>query len=156
LWMTQKGKPDRASRAYEKVLGLDPSHLGAAESLIPIYHSANNPKGLASAIEVKLQHDQDDATRLELYRHLAALYETRPREPQKAFERYLAAFEIAPSDPQCIDDVERAARATGGWEALIASYENAIRRGEGNNDRELVIDLRLRLGRVLLDEVGRT
>src|SRR5262249_24010289 len=42
------------------------------------------------------------------------------------------------------------------WEALIASYQTAIQRAEDNQDRELVIDLRIRLGRVLLDEVART
>jgi tetratricopeptide (TPR) repeat protein len=54
LWMAQKGKPDRAAKAYEKVLSIEPAHLAAAESLIPIYQQANNAKGLASVVEVKL------------------------------------------------------------------------------------------------------
>ncbi|HVY46993.1 MAG TPA: tetratricopeptide repeat protein, partial [Minicystis sp.] len=155
LWMSQKGKPDRAARAYEKVLSLDAKHLQAAEALIPIYAQANNPKGLASAIEVKLQHDQDDATKLELYREVAGLYETKLKEPQRAFERYLSAFELAPGDERCIDDVERAARATGQWDDLIAAYKSSIAKADDQGDRELSIALRLRLGRVLLDEVKR-
>ena len=155
LWMIQKQKADRAARAYEKVLSIDTSHLGAAEALIPIYTQASNPKGLASAIEVKLSHDQDDATRLELYREVAGLYEARLKEPQRAFERYLSAFQIAPHDEQCIEDVERAARATGGWDSLNEAYSSAISRAESDGDVVLGIDLRLRLGRVLLDEVKR-
>ena len=31
LWMTQKGKPDRAAKAYEKVLSFDENNLAAAE-----------------------------------------------------------------------------------------------------------------------------
>ena len=155
LWVTQKGKLDRAAKAYEKVLSIDPQHLGAAEALIPIYTQANNPKGLASAIEVKLGHDQEETTRLELYREVAALYEGKLKEPQRAFERYLAAFEIAPGEERCIDDVERAARVTGGWDALIASYQKTIARADEQGDVILGIDLRLRLGRVLLDEVKR-
>ncbi|WP_437768228.1 tetratricopeptide repeat protein [Sorangium sp. So ce281] len=155
LWMVQKQKADRAARAYEKVLSIDGSHLAAAEALIPIYTQANNSKGLAGAIEVKLSHDQDDVSRLDLYRQVAALYETRLKEPQRAFERYLSAFQIAPQDEQCIDDVERAARSTEGWDALIQSYSSAIERAEGEGDIALGVDLRLRLGRVLLDEVKR-
>ena len=155
LWMTQKGKPDRASRAYEKVLTLDAKHLEAAEALIPLYEQANNPKGLAGAIEVKLLHDQEPETRLELYRQVASLYETKLKEPQRAFERYLSAFEIAPGDDRCIDDVERAARVTTGWDALIAAYGAAITRADESAESTLAIALRLRLGRVLRDEVRR-
>lgn len=155
LWLSQKGKPDRAMKAYEKVLSIDAKHLAAAEALIPLYTQANNPKGLAGAIEVKLQHDQDADTKLALYREVAGLYESKLKEPQKAFERYLAAFELAPGDAQCVEDVERAARVTGGWDSLIAAYTKSITRADEEGDTELGINLRLRLGRVLLDEVKR-
>ncbi|APR78089.1 TPR domain protein [Minicystis rosea] len=155
LWMAQKGKPDRASRAYEKVLTIDAKHLAAAEALIPLYEQAGNAKGLASVIEVKLLHDQDDQTKLELFRQVAGLYETKLKEPQRAFERFLSAFELAPGDSQCIADVERAARATGGWDALIAAFQAAIGRADEAGDSELAIALRLRLGHVLRDEVKR-
>src|SRR5204863_1719286 len=93
--------------------------------------------------------------RLALYREVAALYEGRLKEPQKAFERYLAAFEISPGDERCIEDVERAARATSSWDSLIASYTKSIEKADSDGDRVLAIDLRLRFGRVLLDEVKR-
>ncbi|MFO0614054.1 MAG: tetratricopeptide repeat protein [Polyangiaceae bacterium] len=152
LWVTQKGKLDRAARAYEKVLSLDPQHLGTAEALIPIYTQSNNAKGLAVAIEVKLKHDIDPEERLGLLREVAGLYETKLKEPQLAFERYLSAFELSPSDPRCVEDVERASRATSSWAALTASYQATIAKAESEADRDLVIALRLRLGRVLLDE----
>jgi tetratricopeptide (TPR) repeat protein len=155
LWMAQKGKPDRASRAYEKVLSIDAKHLAAAEALIPLYEQANNPKGLATVIEVKLAHEQPDDEKLALYRQVAGLYETKLKEPARAFERFLAAFDIAPGDEQSIDDVERAARATGGWDALIEAYNKVIARADEAADRDLAIALRLRLGRVLRDEVKR-
>ena len=61
-------------------------------------------------------------------RHMdaAALYETRLNEKPKAFERFLAAFQIAPSDPRSQADVERAAKITNGWEAVVRAYGTAI------------------------------
>ena len=153
--MTQKGKPDRAARAYEKILSLDEQNLEAAEHLIPIYESANNPKGLSGAIEVKLVHEQNPSERLDLLRQVAALYEGRINDKAKAFERYLAAFELEPSDEQCQADVERAAQATGSWDALIESYRAAINNLSDNGDAMGAINLRLRLGRVLVEEVQR-
>jgi tetratricopeptide (TPR) repeat protein len=151
LWLTQKGKLDRAARAYEKVLSFDAANLAAAERLIPIYQNANNPKGLSQAIEVKLGHVDEGEERLRLLRDVAALYETRLNDKPKAFERYLEAFALAPGDLQSQGDVERAARASGGWDAVIEAYRAAIAQTSGSEQDEL----RLRLGRVLVEEAGR-
>ncbi len=155
LWMTQKGKPDRAARAYEKILSLDATNLEAAERVIPIYDNTNNAKGLGQAIEVKLGHVQEPAERLELLRQVAGLYESRINDKAKAFERFLEAFELEPGDEQCQTDVERAAGATEGWSQLVASYRQAIERLASDGDAVGAINLRLRLGRVLVEEVGQ-
>lgn len=155
LWMTQKGKPDRAARAYEKILNIDENSLDAAERLIPIYESANNPKGLSGAIEVKLGHVQDPNERLQLLRSVAELYETRINDKPKAFERYLAAFEIATSDEQSQADLERAAQLTGQWDEVVTAYKNAIAAADEAGDGYGANALRLRLGRVLVEEVQR-
>lgn len=153
LWVTQKGKLDRAARAYEKVLSLDENNLAAAERLIPIYAGANNAKGLSSAIEVRLSHVNEPGERLDLLREAANLYETRLNDRQKAFERYLAAFELGATDPQSQSDVERAAQAIGRWEEVVSAYRGAIARAEKQRDTEAANHLRLRLGRVLVEEV---
>jgi tetratricopeptide (TPR) repeat protein len=153
LWMTQKGKPDRAARAYEKILGLDENNLAAAERLIPIYANANNPKGLSSAIEVKLGHVRDPDERLVLLREVAALYEGRLNDKPRAFERFLAAFELAPADPQSQEDAERTAKLAERWDDLIASYRAGIQSAETQGDVAMTNGLRLSLGRVLVEEV---
>jgi len=155
LWADKKQKNDRAARAYEKVLEIEAQNLAAAEALIPIYTAAGNAKALANAIEVKLGHEEDAYTKLELLREVAALYEGKVKEPQRAFERYLSAFELAPGDEQATIDVERAAKATTGWERLIEVYQAAITSAEGQSASSLAIALRLKLGRVLVDEVAR-
>ena len=155
LWMTQKGKPDRSAKAYEKVLGLEPTHLAAAQRLIPIYTDANNAKGLSSAIEVKLGHVEEPDERLALLREVAALYETRINDKAKAFERFLSAFELAPHDDQSQADVERAATQTGGWDDVVAAYRAAEERADQEGNAPAGNMLRLRLGRILVDEVGR-
>ena len=155
LWSSKKQKNDRAARAYEKVLELDPSSLRAAEALIPIYSHAGNSKALANAIEVKLGHEEDDHAKLALLREVAALYEGKVKEPEKAFARYLAAFALFPSDEQSTVDVERAAKATGGWSEVEAAYRTAIDRTTDSGDVSLAITLRLKLGRVLVEEMNQ-
>ncbi len=148
LWMTQKGKPDRAARAYEKILSIDEQNEEAADRLIPIYSAANNAKGLSGAIEVKLAHVTDPDLKLELLRQVAELYQGRANDKAMAFERLLEAFQLNPSDAQSQEDVENAAKLTGSWTQLVEAYEGAI-----EQDDETGIQLRLRLGRILVDEV---
>jgi tetratricopeptide (TPR) repeat protein len=155
LWADKKQKLDRAAKAYEKVLELEPENLQAAEALIPIYSAANNSKALANAIEVKLAHEEEPGSKLELYRDVAALYEGKVRDPQKAFERYLAAFELAPADARTSEDVERAAKATGRWDEVVASYRRAIDTSDSNGEADVGVMLRLRLGRVLVENLER-
>ena len=155
LWMTQKGKPDRAAKAYEKVLSFEENNLAAAERLIPIYTTANNPKGLATAIEVKLGHEQDAEDSLALLREVAGLYESRINDKAKAFERYLAAFELAPADAQSQADMERVAQVTGRWSDVIAAYSSAVLTADEERDVPTANALRLRLGRVLVEEAQR-
>src|SRR6478736_1248054 len=155
LWMTQKGKPDRAAKAYEKVLSFEENNLAAAERLIPIYTTANNPKGLATAIEVKLLHVQDADDRLGLLREVAGLYEGRINDKARAFERYLSAFKLAPADAQSQADMERVAQVTTRWVDVIAAYSSAVLSADEERDVGTANALRLRLGRVFVEEAKR-
>jgi tetratricopeptide (TPR) repeat protein len=155
LWGDKKQKVDRAAKAYEKILELDSANLQAAEALIPIYGAAGNSKALANAIEVKLGHEQDPATKLELYREAAGLYEGKVRDPQKAFNRYLAAFDLSPGDARASEDLERAAAATSRWDEVVSSYRRAIQAADSGGDRDIAGTLRLRLGHVLVEKAQR-
>lgn len=155
LWADKKQKNDRAARAYEKILELEPQNLRAAESLIPIYTQAGNSKALANAIEVKLGHEEDAFQKLTLLREVAALYEGKVKEPQKAFARYIAAFALHPSDEQTTIDAERAAKATGEWSQVESAYRTAIVEASDSGDASLAITLRLKLGRVLVEEMNQ-
>ncbi len=149
LWADKKQRLDRASKAYEKVLELQPDNLAAARALVPIYAAANNPKALANAIEIKLAHEEDRAAKLDLYREAAALYEGKLKDPQKAFDRYLGAFELVAGGEQTSDDVERVAGVTGRWDELVAAFRRSIAAADASGDWDTAVMLRLRLGRVL-------
>jgi tetratricopeptide (TPR) repeat protein len=155
LWADKKQKGDRAAKAYEKVLEFEADNLQAAEALIPIYQAANNAKALANAIEVKLGHEQEPGSKLELYRDVASLYEGKVKDPQKAFDRYLAGFNLFPGDARTSEDVERAAKATGRWDEVVKAYRDAIENSDSAGDRDVAVMLRLRLGRVLVDNLQR-
>jgi tetratricopeptide (TPR) repeat protein len=71
LWETQRQRPERAARAYEKIMSLDPSNSEAAGRLIPIYSESNNAKGLSGVLEVKLADTEDRDDKLVVLRQLS-------------------------------------------------------------------------------------
>ena len=103
-------------------------------------------KGLAGAIEVKLRHEQDAyAQARALPRGRRPLRGASSRSRTKAFERYLSAFELAPSDEQMRRRSSSAPRRSTG--ALGRRHRRLPRRrsqgAKTTGDATLAIALRL-------------
>lgn len=145
LWMTQKGKPDRAIKAYERVLTIVPDSLDAAERLVPLYEATDNAKGLTDALEVRLRHTEDPVQQYELLRRLAELYLGRANDKQRAFQCLAVAFQLFPEEEQACIDFEHAASVTGNWQGVVEAYSEALANVSAPNP------LRLRIGRILLE-----
>ncbi len=150
LWEERKERPERAARAYEKILQLDPENLRAAEALTPIYEKGRDPRKLANVLEVRLRHAADPVEKLTLLRELGLLYEERLRDPRAAYERFLEALRTDPSQEVVREDAERLARATEDWEPLVAAYREAV----GSAETEVANELRLALAEAL-ERIGR-
>jgi tetratricopeptide (TPR) repeat protein len=151
LWQERMNAADRAARSYEKVLALDPGNLDAAEALTPIYEQAGDAKKLVSVYEVRLSHTEDTEERVVLMREAGLLYEEKLRNPQQAFEKFLAAFSLDPSQEVLREDLERLAGKTKDWERVFAAYAHAVEEASHPDDR---CDLQLYYGKVL-NEAGR-
>ncbi|MBL8682696.1 MAG: tetratricopeptide repeat protein [Myxococcales bacterium] len=152
LWADRKEKTDRAAKYYEKVLELDANNRDASLALIPIYGAANDSKKLAGAYEVKLAGDSGD-DRVETLRVLGELYEGKLKEPQRAYERFAAAFEAAPEDERSVADLERS--ATGA--SKVADAAALVDRvASGSVSPEASIALTLRAGRLYAGPIANT
>ncbi len=114
--------PERAFRAYERVLGADPENVRAASALIPLYEAAGKHNRLPALYEVQYQHAQDDGERLELLATMRGLSVERLSDDQAAFGYAARAFELAPQD----DDTRATARASAekadAWGKLVELY----------------------------------
>ena len=126
MWQEKLNKPDRAIRAYEKILTLDATNLKAAEALIPLFEGGRDVKKYVGVLEIQLDHTEDDELRLERIRTLAELSEQKLRDKDKAFARYLQALEADPRAEWVHAEAERLAGEAGKWPDLVDAYEHAI------------------------------
>lgn len=153
LWQNKLEKPDRAARAYEKVLSLDEQNLRAAEALIPIYEGGRDVKKYVSVLEIQLTHTDEPTLQLERIRALAELAEQRLRDKDTAFDWYLKAFEVDSRADWIREEAERLAGEVGKWPELVTAYEASYERIADPLDQ---LPIMLTVARVFEEQLANT
>lgn len=124
-------QPDRAFRAYERVLDADPAHRAAASALAGIYERQENWKGLAQVVGVLADVESDPAARLRLSRRLVGLYRDRIGDGGLAFEWARRCYDLAPADADVGAELERQAEDLKRFEDLLRIYEGRLPAASG-------------------------
>ena len=144
-------KPDRAMRAFEKVLSLDEENLAAAEALIPLYESGRDPKALVRVLEIQLRATEERPLRQERMEKLARFSEEKLRDKGAAFGWWLRAHAENHEDEEIQNQVERLAAENAGWNQLVEAYGASLPKFERRED---ALRLMLVMARVIEKEQG--
>jgi tetratricopeptide (TPR) repeat protein len=126
LYRDELAKPDRAMRAFEKVLSLDEKNLAAAEALIPLYEAGRDPKKLVGVLEIQLAATEDHHLRQERLKRLAEYNEEKLRDKGAAFGWWLKAHAEDHEAEWIRTELERLAKDTGAWQELVNAYQASL------------------------------
>ncbi|MEZ4362322.1 MAG: tetratricopeptide repeat protein [Kofleriaceae bacterium] len=151
LYRDEIGKPDRATRAFEKVLTLDEHNLEAAEALIPLYEGGRDPRRLVSVLEIQLRATTEPALRQDRLKRLAEYSEEKLRDKGAAFAWWLQAHAEDHAAEWIRAEVERLAEETGAWGQVVDAYTASLPKFEHRLDS---LPLMLVLARVIETEQG--
>ncbi|TMQ02448.1 MAG: hypothetical protein E6J91_51905, partial [Deltaproteobacteria bacterium] len=137
LYRDELQKPDRAMRAFEKVLALDENNLEAAEALIPLYTAGRDPRALVRVLEIQLRATpaSDTATRQDRIKQLAQYNEDKLRDKGAAFGWWLIAHAEDHESESIRGELERLAGETNGWNQLVDAYAQSLPRFAHRPDR---------------------
>ncbi len=121
-------QPERALKAYERILATDTRNRKAALALVPLYRAAQKWPRLLATYEVLLgpataADGGGMAERLELFAEARRISEQRLGSKSLAFQWCARAFETAAQNPDVRTDLERLAGEADEWGALAALYE---------------------------------
>ena len=159
-----------AFAAFQEVLERDPSEpraVGAMEGLLAAdenlaseavvvldnaYRATGAVQKVAGLYGVRVKLADNDGERIRLYGELAALREGELGDLGGALDAWIAAFALDPRDLAALDEIERLAGATGGWERLRGLLEKAA--ADEDLDRESRRDLSLRAAGWYRDRLG--
>jgi tetratricopeptide (TPR) repeat protein len=130
--------PTRAEATYRRILKLDESDaelvLPAAKALERIYIGSGESTKLAEMLRLQVQHEQDGATRRELFGRLGTLSQSVLNDEAGAIAAWRSRVEENPDDAEALAALDRLYESAGRFRDLVSVLQ---RRREGSSDGEL-------------------
>lgn len=151
-WIQRLEKPERAVKAYERVLTADPGNLRAARALVPIYEGGQKWPRLLATYEVLFKHAENDGDRLDLLRKIWTTCEEKLGSKANAFTWCAKAYDLAPEDDELVAEMERLAAESDAYDELVVIYG---RRVDELEDDGAKVALYRKLARLSLEQLGR-
>ena len=123
-------QPERAVKAYERILTGDPNHVRAAEALVPLYRAGQKWPRLLAIYETLLANKSaatsDPAARLALLKDARQIAEQRMGSKGLAFQWAARCFDVAPDDEATQSDLERLAGDAEEWNEVATLYSKRV------------------------------
>lgn len=148
------GAPERAFRAYERVLSVRPDDLRAASALVPIYEREEKWARLPALYEVQLAHASSPEEKRAIFKKLSIVTGVRLADRAAAFSYARKAFELAPEDPAALRDLEQWASRSGEWGGLAEAIQARLAKKDVAADEGR--RLRMKLAEVAASHAGRS
>lgn len=144
--------PERAAKAYERILAIDGENAEAAARLVPIYRGQEKWPRLLATYEILLKHAADDDAKLGVLAEIRALCEEKLGSKGLAFSWCARAYTIRPEDAALEKTLERLAAEAEAWEELAELYAGQVTR---EADPERRAERHRKLGRIALNRLRR-
>jgi tetratricopeptide (TPR) repeat protein len=129
-------QPERAVKALERTLAIQPNNLVVARELLPIYREQSNWAALMRTINVLLEASDKVDDKLELIEQLREVAADKLQSPQLTFQWAARAYELRPTDEKLRGQLEKASASSDNWDELTRIFERRIAGERGVGDSE--------------------
>jgi tetratricopeptide (TPR) repeat protein len=153
IYETKLEQKDRAVRALERILQIEPRNLVGARALEPIYEAAHEYRKLATVLDVLLEHEEDPIERRLYMLRSARIYEQHLRNPDSAFEWTRRVLQEHPTDAEARTELERLGGLTHQWSTVHDDFVAAL--GNAAGEPEAQLEITLTLARILDQNMGQ-
>ncbi|MEZ4464567.1 MAG: hypothetical protein R3F43_08690, partial [bacterium] len=158
IWAENCDQQDRAVRALERILQIEPGNVEGARALEPVYSEREDHRKLAGVLEILLTHEQAPAERRRIMLRLAELNEQHLRNPSQAFSWLRQVVGEHPADAEARGELERLGGAIHQWDAVHDDLVEALGRVAMEPDVDVdaaQLAILLSLARILDTQMGR-
>jgi tetratricopeptide (TPR) repeat protein len=130
IYVERIGAPERAFRAYERVLSVRPEDLRAASALVPLYEKEEKWGRLPALYEVLLAQTEAVEGKLAVLDKLVRVTGHQLQDRVSAYNWARKAYELAPGREGALAAFEEAARAASQWEGFVEALSARLASGE--------------------------
>ncbi|MBC8070019.1 MAG: tetratricopeptide repeat protein, partial [Deltaproteobacteria bacterium] len=152
IWEERLQDKGQAAGAYQEILELDNTHLGASEALEQIYRDTADYPSLAELLINRAEILDDRHAKVETLQSAAKVFEDHLEDPDMAFATLQAAFNVDYANDQTARELERLATQTGKWSDLLNEYNGLVQQIEDVNERG---ELWVKIGRWYGEHLNR-
>jgi golgin subfamily B member 1 len=165
---TRLARVSEAVAQYREILAAAPEYQPAVHSLEslfkegqlpleigdvlePLYRMQGSWSELIGVHEVQLKHQADPTERVAMMHRVAEIAEDKAKDSRLAFVWMQRALLEEPKNEHTDSEVERLARATGGWAVLANTYADVVSNGVSS---EVKVSLGRKLARIYQSELS--
>jgi golgin subfamily B member 1 len=145
--------PERAFRAYERVLGVRPNDSRAAAALIPLYEKDEKWSKLPQLYEVMLESAESTDDKLGWLDKLVSVTGEHLQDKAASFGYARRAYELEPERESGLAAFEKAARVANAWSAFVDTLNLRIKQKKIKKEEKRL--LRAKLAEICATELGR-
>jgi tetratricopeptide (TPR) repeat protein len=116
-------QPERAIKALERTLAIQPDNLAVARELVPIYRDQGNWARLMGTYEVLLGAATDDDERMGWIAALQEVARDHLHSPALTYQWCARAYDLRPQDAAVLASLETAAEHSDAWDDFTARLE---------------------------------
>ena len=153
IYETKLNAAERAFRSYERVLSVRPEERKAAAALVPLYEREEKWARLPALYEILLAHANDEVEKRALYKKLSVVTGHKLSDKASALKYAKKSFELAPSEPSALAELEQWSKAASDWAPLIEAVEARLAGSEAAPEERR--SLRMKLAEVSATQAGR-
>ncbi|HEY6879475.1 MAG TPA: tetratricopeptide repeat protein, partial [Polyangiales bacterium] len=164
---TRLSRVSDAVAQYREILAAAPEYQPAVNSLESLFQAGQLPLEIGDVLEplyrmqgawsqligvheVQLRHQGDPTERVAMMHRVAEIAEDKAKDSRLAFIWMQRALLEEPKNEHTDSEVERLARATGGWAVLANTYADVVSNGAGS---EVKVSLGRKLARIYESEL---
>ncbi len=151
IWDQEVHDKDGGTKAYEKILTIEPTHDRAYNTLEQLHSTMSRWEPLIELYLARLETRTETSERTDILRRIAHVFEEKLDDKGQAFDALVNAFAEDYSDRETAKYLERMAQATGRWGELIQSANTWL---QGEKDPQQRIRLCLRLAKWYGEDLG--
>jgi tetratricopeptide (TPR) repeat protein len=145
-------EPAQALAAYQRVLAMDPKHLGAIHAAQRAAERAGRATELVDALEREASLSRDPKATIGIVHRAGEVLDEMAGDRDGAIARYRRVLAIEPTYAPALTSLGRLLARAGRWEELLDLYKREL---DLAKDAESIVGLRLKMAEISEERTGR-